>query len=160
MPSSSLGTPRGRKTHGNKLAEEKSNSLKADAPAQTADPLQASDSANGGSFVDMSAMNPPTENLTVKRLTDSDMGKTADEQGGSRTDVAITRRIRRQIIKNKKLSVYAHNVKIFTVNSRVTLMGPVRSNKERQTIEDAAVKVAGFDNVTSGLEINSKDAGR
>jgi hyperosmotically inducible protein len=102
------------------------------------------------------AVGTQADNSRVNRLSDGDKGLSADQQGNSKSDVEITRKIRRSITSNKALSTYAHNVKIITRDGRVVLKGPVRSEDERKIIEDSAVTVAGIENVTSGLEVKAK----
>ncbi|MBC7530675.1 MAG: BON domain-containing protein [Oligoflexus sp.] len=96
------------------------------------------------------------DNSKVNRLSDGDKGLSADQQGNSKSDVEMTRKIRRSITSNKNLSTYAHNIKIITRGGRVVLKGPVRSEAERKIVEDTAVTVAGIENVTSGLEVKAK----
>lgn len=78
---------------------------------------------------------------------------TAEQQSESKADREITKKIRRAVVKNKSLSLYAHNVKIITHDGMVTLKGPVRDEKEKKIVERAAAKVAGKEKVTSELEI-------
>jgi hyperosmotically inducible periplasmic protein len=78
---------------------------------------------------------------------------TADQQKESPSDRKITQKIRQAIVKNKTISQYAHNVKIITVNGAVTLKGPVRTEKEKKIVENAATKVAGNGKVTSEIEV-------
>ena len=54
---------------------------------------------------------------------------TAGEQSGAKGDLTLTARIRRAIVKDKSLSMMAHNVKIISVNGEVTLRGPVKSER-------------------------------
>ena len=56
-------------------------------------------------------------------------------------------------MQDKSLSTYAHNIKIVTMDGKVTLKGPVRSDDEKSAINAKAVAVAGADNVTNNLEI-------
>jgi hyperosmotically inducible periplasmic protein len=78
---------------------------------------------------------------------------TADQQKESPADRKITRRIRQAIVKNKTISLDAHNVKIITINGMVTLKGPVRTEKEKKIVEKAATQVAGKGNVTSEIAV-------
>ncbi|MBC7661245.1 MAG: BON domain-containing protein [Chitinophagaceae bacterium] len=55
---------------------------------------------------------------------------------------------------------YAHNIKIITLDGHVILMGPVRSKKERKVVENMAIDVAHLENVTSGLKVATREAGR
>lgn len=78
---------------------------------------------------------------------------TAEDQGNSPTDRALTSRIRIALIENDQLSVSGKNVKIITQNGKVTLRGSVASDAERATIHDAAESIAGKDNVSDHLEV-------
>ena len=78
---------------------------------------------------------------------------TADQQKQNASDLALTRRIRETIHDDKDLSTYASNIKIITQDGKVTLRGPVRSQKEKSDIEEKAVSVAGRENVTNELKV-------
>ncbi len=60
---------------------------------------------------------------------------TADQQKDNAADRDLTQKIRRSLMQDKTLSSYAHNVKVITRGGQVTLKGPVRSVKEKQTVE-------------------------
>jgi len=81
---------------------------------------------------------------------------TADDQKNNKTDLETTRKIRRAIVKDKSLSVDAHNVKIVTRDGTVTLRGPVRSDEEQKAVVAHAAQVAGDANVKSELEVAPK----
>ncbi len=76
---------------------------------------------------------------------------TAQQQSNRTSDLDITRNIRRALIKDKSLSIRAHNVEIITRNGKVTLKGRVDSDEEKKTVESAAAKFAGAGNVTDDL---------
>lgn len=78
---------------------------------------------------------------------------TADQQRENSTDRKITQKIRRNIMKNKSFSLYAHNVKVITRNGKVTLKGPVKTEAEKNLVEQTAVQVVGKENVTNELEV-------
>jgi len=78
------------------------------------------------------------------------------DQGGSDTDIDLTRRIRREIQNQQDLSVNARNIKVITVNGRVTLRGPVDTSAEKQTLEEIARRIAPAANVDSQLEIKNR----
>jgi len=78
---------------------------------------------------------------------------TADQQKMNPTDRAITQKIRAEIIKDKSLSTYAHNIKIITQDGKVTLRGPVRTQDEKTNVEGKATTIAGDGKVTSQIEI-------
>lgn len=81
---------------------------------------------------------------------------TADKQSQSKSDLAITQKIRREVVKDKTLSLMAHNCKIITQQGQVTLRGEVKSDAERTTIGDIAAKTAGADKVTNSLTVKAK----
>jgi hypothetical protein len=78
---------------------------------------------------------------------------TASDQGTSKKDIAITKRIRESVLENNNLSFTAKNVKIITVDGRVTLSGAVRNQLEARAIEDAAMAVAGQGQVENQLQV-------
>ena len=78
----------------------------------------------------------------------------AAQQSDQSGDLAITRNIRRAVIKDKSLSVDAHNVTIITKAGKVTLKGKVKSDAEKQTVESAATNVAGPGNVSDELTVS------
>lgn len=75
----------------------------------------------------------------------------AAQQSNQSSDLTITRNIRRALMKDKSLSVEAHNVTIITKGGKVTLKGQVQSDAEKQTVESAATNVAGAGNVEDKL---------
>jgi osmotically-inducible protein OsmY len=75
----------------------------------------------------------------------------AAQQSNQSSDIAITRDIRRALIKDKSLSIAAHNVTIITKGGKVTLKGRVESAAEKQTVASAASSVAGAGNVEDQL---------
>jgi hyperosmotically inducible periplasmic protein len=78
---------------------------------------------------------------------------TADQQTNAAGDRNLTAQIRKSIIADKTLSMYAHNVKIITINGVVTLKGPVKSDAEKQTVADLATKAAGAEKVTNNITV-------
>jgi len=66
---------------------------------------------------------------------------TADQQAENQGDRDLARKIRKAIIDDKNLSMYAHNVKVIA-RGTVTLGGPVPSGEERAAIESKAVEIA------------------
>jgi len=68
---------------------------------------------------------------------------TADQQKNNRSDVDLTKSVRRSIMDDKSLSTYAHNVKVISQNGTVTLKGPVKSDAEKSAIVAKAASIAG-----------------
>jgi hyperosmotically inducible periplasmic protein len=78
---------------------------------------------------------------------------TADQQKMNATDRDLTAKIRRSIMANKSLSVYAHNIKIVSQNGIVTLKGPVRSDDEVRSIMASAIEIAGADKAVNQMTV-------
>ena len=78
---------------------------------------------------------------------------TADKQSNRKSDVEITRRIRRAIVKDDSLSTNAHNVKIITRHGAVTLRGPVASEEEKQMVAKKAEGINGVGKIDNQLEV-------
>lgn len=78
---------------------------------------------------------------------------TADQQKNTRSDLDVTRTIRRAIVADKSLSTYAHNVKIITQHGKVTLRGPVHTDAEKASVEAKAAEVAGAPNVINEVSV-------
>lgn len=96
------------------------------------------------------------DNTGVNKRDRQSTEPTADQQKNNRSDLEITRLIRRAVVTDKSLSVYGHNVKIISQNGVVTLKGPVRSEEEKQTIEKKAAEIAGEAQVRSEIEVAPK----
>ncbi|MEO6846609.1 MAG: BON domain-containing protein [Chthoniobacterales bacterium] len=78
---------------------------------------------------------------------------TADSQTNAKADRIMTAKVRRAIIADKGLSMYAHNVKIITRNGAVTLKGPVESEAEKQKVASDAASVTSADAITNQLTV-------
>ena len=78
--------------------------------------------------------------------------KTPLDQNENKADIKITAEIRKRVV-DTKMSSDAHNVKIITQDGKVTLRGPVKSEQEKQKIEEIALAVAGADKVDSQLDV-------
>ena len=78
---------------------------------------------------------------------------TADQQKMNPSDRALTQKIRKAIHRDKGLSTYGRNIKIFTQDGKVTLRGPVQSEEEKNNLQAKAVAAGGKENVTNQLEV-------
>ena len=74
-------------------------------------------------------------------------------QAENEADITISAAIRKAVVDDSALSLNAHNVKITTANGVVTLQGPVKSDREKQSIESKAKQVAGVKTVINLLEV-------
>jgi hyperosmotically inducible protein len=70
-------------------------------------------------------------------------------------DRRIAQRIRLSLTQDKSLSVYAHNVIIVCQNGMVGLRGAVRSEAEKQNVEEKAADVVGSNHVASELAVTT-----
>jgi osmotically-inducible protein OsmY len=95
----------------------------------------------------------PPDNTEKNKRDKSDTALTPGDQGNNDRDLKITQQIRQAVVGDSALSFNAKNVKIITLNGKVTLRGPVASDQERASIEAAARKVAGAGNVDNQLEV-------
>ncbi|MBC7396508.1 MAG: BON domain-containing protein [Bdellovibrionales bacterium] len=81
---------------------------------------------------------------------------TADSQmRGSKLDIELTRKIRRELTKDASFSTYAKNVKVITHEGEVILRGPVRSESEENKIVAIAKQIAGETSVQNHLEVKT-----
>ncbi|HEY9757582.1 MAG TPA: BON domain-containing protein [Oculatellaceae cyanobacterium] len=78
---------------------------------------------------------------------------TAEKQPNKKHDVRALARIRRNIVREKGLSMDAKNVKILYSDGAVTLKGPVDSNAERARVEDIARNCGGVTSVQNLMTI-------
>ena len=100
-----------------------------------------------------SAAGTEPDNTAVNERDQDDRTLTPTDQGGSEGDRKITQRIRQAVMRDDSLSFTAKNVKIITIDGKVTLRGPVKSQQERAAIGAAAKQVAGA-RVDNQLEVD------
>lgn len=93
------------------------------------------------------------DNSRVNERDSKERELSADQQKSNSSDTQITARIRRDIMNQKAFSTYAKNIKIITVDGKVTLKGPVRTQKEQAWILQSARSVVGLSNVVDKIEI-------
>lgn len=105
-----------------------------------------------------SGSSPSADNTRVNKQDRKDSAPTADKAKSNANDRELMRQIRRDVVSDKSLSTYAHNVKIIAQGGKVTLRGVVHSEEEKKTIEDLARKRAGEDNVNNELSVKAADS--
>lgn len=98
----------------------------------------------------------PPDNTAINARDRNPDAMTADQQSNAKSDVELTRKIRRAVVKDRSLSTLAHNVKIVSSNGNVTLRGPVKSEEEKTTIASKAQAIAGADKVENQLEVKNQ----
>ena len=111
------------------------------AGAESSVNISESAGAKSGASVD-------ADNTSKNKRDRENATLTPGDQGHSKADREMTARIRRAVVKNDQLSMTAKNIKIITVNGKVTLRGPVKSAEERSVINGIAqeAKPSSLDN--------------
>ncbi len=108
------------------------------------------------------ALSPKIETPVVPKEPDNTARNSRDraaanptplDQGNSKSDTEITAQIRKGVIAAKGMSLNAQNVKIITLNGKVTLRGPVNSAEEKRVIDEIATRTVRADRVDSQLEV-------
>jgi hyperosmotically inducible periplasmic protein len=149
QPSPTLDAPREQRD-----AVDPTTANAAAAPTDRTSAPASPNPSNAGTKADVSA-GTKADNSGVNKRDTSSAALTPMDQGGSESDRKITQQIRQDLMKDNSLSFTAKNVKIITVNGKVTLRGPVKSEAERSSIEAAARRAAGTGaQVDSQLEIS------
>lgn len=93
------------------------------------------------------------DNTQSNKQDPSNRNHTADKQLNNSTDMDVTRRIRRDVISDKSLSTYGHNMKIVSANGTVTLNGVVRTDAEKTEIGLKAASVVGKEHVVNEIKV-------
>ena len=123
------------------------------ASVLTVQHASAQSSENSAKASPSAAAATAPDNTKSNKVDHSRSAATADAQTNKSRDIDLTKRIRKNVMADKALSTYAHNVKIVAVNGTVTLNGVVRSEHEKSSLEMKAAAVAGEDNVINDLKV-------
>jgi len=99
------------------------------------------------------AQNRDADNTAVNKQDRDASRKTADQARNNMSDREVMRHIRQDIVHDKSLSTYGHNVKVIARSGKVTLRGPVHSEDEKRAVEEHARKYAGDGNVTNEVTV-------
>ena len=108
---------------------------------------------SGGEKVSQNSAAP--DNSAVNVRDRNDQTKTPGDQSENEADRTISQNIRKELSADDSLSTNGRNVKIITVDGKVTLRGPVKSDAEKASIAAKAQQVAGVKNVDNQLEITN-----
>lgn len=96
------------------------------------------------------------ESNTMSQDRQSDHSLVPTDQSKARSDLKITQKIRQDLMADDSLSMLAKNIKIITVQGRVTLRGLVNNAQERENIEAKARKWATDDKVVNLIEVKNR----
>lgn len=102
------------------------------------------------------AQNHAPDSTAVNKQDRDAQQPTADQAKNNRSDRELEKHIRRDVVHDKSLSTYGHNVKIVADRGKVTVRGPVHSEDEKRAIEEHARKYAGDGNVTNELTVKEE----
>ena len=94
-----------------------------------------------------------TQNAPDNSAHNQTQKTTADNQSNAAADRQMTANIRKAIIADKGLSLYAHNCKIITRDGSVVLKGPVKSDAEKNQVAQDAASVVSADHITNKLTV-------
>lgn len=97
---------------------------------------------------------PDADNTARNERDKSGATVTPVDQGNNQADIDRTAEIRKRIV-DANLGTDATNVKVVTLDGKVTLRGPVETQAEKDAISRIATEVAGEVNVTNQLEVAS-----
>lgn len=96
----------------------------------------------------------PADNSAVNKRDRQEKSLVPEDQAqGSKRDVELTQKLRKELTGLDDMSTYAKNVKIVTLDGVVTLRGPVKTETEKERVATLAQKVAGPANVRNELEV-------
>jgi len=95
----------------------------------------------------------PPDNTAVNKRDRDRSAPTADQGKNNLSDRDLMKHIRRDVVHDKSLSTYGHNVKIIAQHGKVTLKGPVHSEDEKHSVEEHARRYAGEGNVDNQLTV-------
>jgi osmotically-inducible protein OsmY len=107
----------------------------------------------GGSLLAAQDQNAAPDNTRVNKADRDSSQPTADQAKNNMSDRDLEKHIRRDVVSDKSLSTYGHNVKIIAQHGTVTLRGPVHSEDEKRAIEEHARKYAGDGHVQDELTV-------
>lgn len=82
---------------------------------------------------------------------------TPDDQTANERDMTLTQALRQAIMEDNTMSTDAQNIKIITMDGKMTLRGPVKSEAEKAAIASKAQLIAGTTPVENQLEVAAGD---
>ena len=107
----------------------------------------------GGNMLAGQDRDANADNTRVNKDDRDNSRPTADQGKNDRSDRDLEKNIRREVVRDKALSTYGHNVKVVAQHGTVTLRGPVHSEEEKRAIEEHARKYAGEGHINNELTV-------
>jgi hyperosmotically inducible periplasmic protein len=105
---------------------------------------------------DPAASDSEADNTKRNSTEENKNTDTAEKQSNNKDDLALTQKIRQEVMKNGSLSMNAKNIKIIVREGKVMLRGPVDSQQEKDTIGTKAGEIASKNKVDNQLEVKAK----
>jgi hyperosmotically inducible protein len=105
---------------------------------------------------DPAASDSEADNTKRNSTEENKNTDTAEKQSNNKDDLALTQKIRQEVMKNGSLSMNAKNIKIIVREGKLMLRGPVDSQQEKDTIGTKAGEIAGKNKVDNQLEVKAK----
>lgn len=102
------------------------------------------------------AMSAPADNSGVNARDRSSQTTTPFDQPNDKADIKLAAAVRHAIVKDKVLSMSAHNVKLVAAGGVVTLRGPVDSDDEKARVESVVQGVSGVSRVDNQLDVKAQ----
>ncbi len=96
---------------------------------------------------------PPADNTRMNQRDRSSETMKPTDQPNDRADIKVAAAVRRAIVKDKSLSMKAHNVKLVAAGGVVTLRGPVANAAEKARVASIAGSVPGVTSVDNQLDV-------
>ena len=104
----------------------------------------------------VAAMSAPADNSGVNARDRSSQTPTPFDQPNDKADIKLAAAVRHAIVKDKALSISAHNVKLLAAGGVVTLRGPVDSDDEKARVESVVQGVSGVSRVDNQLDVKTQ----
>ncbi|MDQ6647413.1 MAG: BON domain-containing protein [Pseudomonadota bacterium] len=95
------------------------------------------------------------DNSGVNKRDRSSHTKKPTDQPNDKSDIHLAAAVRRAVVKDKSLSMSAHNVKLVAAQGAVTLRGPVKSVDEKNRVEADVKRVSGVSSVNNQLDVKN-----
>lgn len=84
-----------------------------------------------------------TGHIAQSSSTSAQRTPNASDQSNTEAAVRLAAQIRRALVKDKSLSVRAHNITVIVKDGTITLRGIVDSSREKQAVHQKVHRIAG-----------------
>lgn len=110
----------------------------------------------GSSHMGESSRSPSSSGMSA---TEQSSSSAMSDQAMTEEDRTLNQKIRQELASDSDLQTSASNIHFNTDNGKVTLMGTVATEQEKQDIEDKVGDMAGVEEVDNQLQIASTSSG-